>query len=165
MAAFLEFHRSTTLFSNIFGSKHYLKKSKMAAFLEFWKIQDGCLFLNFIDLQLCLATFLDPNTIWKNPRWPPFWNFEKSKMATFLEFHKSTTLFSNIFGSKHYLKKSKMAAFLEFWKSKMATFLEFHRSTTLFSNIFGSEHYLKKSKMAAFLEFWKIQDGHLFGIS
>ena len=74
-------------------------------------------------------------------------------MATFLEFHKSTTLFSNIFGSKHYLKKSKMAAFLEFLKSKMATFLEFHRSTTLFSNIFGSKHYLKKSKMATFLEF------------
>ena len=75
-------------------------------------------------------------------------------LAAFLEFHRSTTLFRNIFGSEHYLKKSKMAAFLEF-----------HRSTTLFSNIFGSEHYLKKSKMAAFLEFWKIQDGRLFGIS
>ena len=86
-------------------------------------------------------------------------------MAAFLEFHRSTTLFSNIFGSKHYLKKSKMPAFLEFWKSKMAAFLEFHRSTTLFSNIFGSEHYLKKSKMADFLELKKIQDGRPFGIS
>ena len=46
-------------------------------------------------------------------------------MAAFLEFHRSTTLFSNIFGSKHYLKKSKMAAFLEFWKNtKMAAFLD-----------------------------------------
>ena len=87
-------------------------------------------------------------------------------MAVFLEFHRSTTLFSNIFGSKHYLKKkTKMTPFLEFWKSKMAAFLEFHRSTTLFSNIFGSEHYLKKSKMVAFLEFLKIQDGRVFGIS
>ena len=43
-----------------------------------------------------------------------FLEFLKSKMAAFLEIHRYTTLFSNIFGSKHYWNKSKVAAFLEF---------------------------------------------------
>ena len=91
--------------------------------------------------------FCNKGMVRADPPPPPV--MVKDHKFTFFFFDPSL---SNIFGSEHYLKKSKMAAFLEFWKSKMAAFLEFHRSTTLFSNIFGSKHYLKKSKMAAFLK-------------